>query len=89
MRYMPTEGGQRRRRRRAPVCEYLLRCRAGDSDGWRSQEVFSAFKAQRAFGIAVLGTGTLTNETTSTPRHHRRRASDQLTARGRVLGLPA
>ena len=56
-------------------------------DGAGSQEVcsdLSAFKAQRAFGIAVLGTGTLTNETTSTPWHHRRRASDQLAARGRV-----
>ena len=45
-------------------------------EGAGSQEVcsdLSAFKAQRAFGIAVLGTGTLTNETTSTPRHHRRR----------------
>ena len=60
--------------------------------GAGSQEVCSdlnAFKAQRAFGIAVFGTGTLPIETTSTPRHHRRRASDQLTARGRVLGLPA
>ena len=40
--------------------------------GAGSQEVcsdLSAFKAQRAFGIAVLGTVRLTDETTSTPRH--------------------